>query len=66
MDNLRWWCDKCNDNIVPVDGVTAIRSRGYWWCAKHCSLTDGGVVDFPSNGKLVPDTILNVEAQGRP
>jgi len=58
---VRLHCDQCDCDVVPVDGATAIWGRGYWWCAKHCQFfyADGvPVVDFPSEGKLIPSTIM--------
>jgi len=49
---------------VPVEGVTAVRSRGYWWCTHCASITyyDGQpVVAFPSPGMLIPITIMHEE-----
>jgi hypothetical protein len=55
-------CATCGCNVILVEGVTAVWSRGYWWCT-HCfdvdSYRDGKVVvAFPSRGKLIPPTIL--------
>lgn len=58
----RLYCEQCNEWIVLIEGVMAIYDRGYWWCAKHAqvSFRDGKpYVDFPSNGKLMPDTIMH-------
>jgi hypothetical protein len=58
-----WICDKCERQIIPVDGVTAIFDRGYWWCARCVQIShwDNGipVVAFPSIGKLIPATIMS-------
>ena len=58
----RMYCADCNEWIIPVDGVTAIYDRGYWWCAKHVDMAywkDGKpVVSFPSRGQLSPRTIM--------
>ena len=58
----RLFCPDCRREIIPVEGVTAIRDRDAWWCA-HCVkiafFRDGlPVVDFPSPGRLQPPTIL--------
>jgi hypothetical protein len=61
MKNKHMRCDECNCDVAVVDGVTAIWSRGYWWCIKHCQLfyhDEVAVVNFPSLGKLIPNTIL--------
>ena len=55
-------CETCGRDVIPIEGVTAVWSRGYWWCA-HCldisHYEDGKVVvAFPSHGKLLPPTIL--------
>lgn len=55
------YCDQCGKEIVVIEDVTAFYSRGYWWCARHANLVyvDGiPVVQFPSDGKLIPQTIL--------
>lgn len=41
----------------------AFWSRGYWWCPQCASVfeVDGVLcVDFPSAGKMIPDTIMTV------
>lgn len=58
------WCDECKEWITPVEGVTAIYSRGCWWCAKHAAIymQEGeAFIDFPSKGKLIPRTIMTKE-----
>ena len=59
MDKMQ--CSTCDKEVIPIEGVTAIEDRGYWWCA-HCVNTlmlDGkSVVNFPSKGKLIPISIL--------
>ncbi len=51
-------CDKCKSNEV----THAIYSRGYWWCIKHANIhtySNGKTyVNFPSNGKLMPKSIM--------
>ena len=53
-------CETCGNSNVPVPGVTVVWSRGYYWCA-HCadieSVDGEPIVQFPSNGKMSPDTI---------
>ena len=54
-------CSTCNEHVIPIDGVSAIWDRGYWWHASCCSFVfvDGKpYVDFPSNGLLIPNTII--------
>ncbi len=50
-------CGKENKNLKTI------RSRGYLWhvdCAKVFSYSDGSLyVDFPSDGKIVPSTIMS-------
>lgn len=57
------YCNECQKWITPVEGVTAIWQRGYWWCAKHAEIwywVDGEpIVGFPSKGKLVRQTLLH-------
>ena len=58
------YCNECNCNVTVIDGATAIWSRGYWWCIKHCQLfyhNGVAIVDFPSLGKLIPSTILTTD-----
>ena len=60
----RLYCDKCEEWIIPVEGVTSVYARGYHWCAKHANvhLANGVfVMDFPSDGKLIPKTIKKGE-----
>lgn len=57
---VRFYCDKCDGHVAPVEGVNAIWRRGRWWCMKHARLFDvRGVieVDFPSEGVLIPSAI---------
>jgi ribosomal protein L37AE/L43A len=55
-------CETCGREVVPVEGVSAVWERGYWWCA-HCvsfEYVDGStVVKFPSAGKLLPNSIMS-------
>lgn len=60
---MKYNCLKCGPNyVIPVDGVNAIFQRGYWWCTKHVNIShwDNGkpIVDFPSEGKMTPESIL--------
>ena len=60
----RLYCDLCDDWIIPVEGVTSVYARGYHWCAKHANMhcVNGEyIVDFPSEGKLIPKTIMEGE-----
>lgn len=59
MDKMQ--CSTCGKKVIVIEGVTALKDRGYWWCA-HCVDTlafDEGkpVVNFPSKGKLIPLSI---------
>lgn len=58
----RMYCEQCDEWIVPLEGVTALFQMGCWWCAKHCNILcyNNGkpIVDFPSDGKLLPKTIM--------
>jgi len=61
------WCDECGEWKIPVAGVTAFRSQGYWWCSLHAKFdfVDGKIrLAFPSPGKLIPKTILTGDADG--
>ena len=54
-------CSTCNEHVIPVDGVSAIWDRGYWWHASCCSVVfvNGKPhVDFPSNGQLISFTLM--------
>lgn len=56
-------CHECSRENTTPDITTAIHDRGYWWCRKHARLIviDGvETVDFPSEGKLIPATIMEV------
>lgn len=59
---VKMYCYDCKENIRIVEGVTAVKDRGYWWCAKHVDIDgweDGDIiVAFPSRGKLEPKTIM--------
>lgn len=61
-DAMKLYCSDCQQWIRPVEGVTALFDRGYWWCAKCCRIAywskGRAVIDFPSPGKLVPETIM--------
>lgn len=55
-------CSKCGEMVIPVEGVSAIYDRGYWWHAGCCQIFgEDGVprVCFPSTGKLLRSTILH-------
>ena len=66
---VRWTCPDCERDIIPVDGVTVVEGRGYWWCL-HCVEWDdiiNIVVAFPSNGMLYPSTLFaDGDAEGQP
>lgn len=55
-------CETCGEIVIPVEGVTAIFSRGLWWHTKCCDFDfiDGrpNLTKFPSKGKLIPKSIL--------
>ncbi len=53
MNRLR--CESCEE-YIKIPGPWAIASRGYWWHRK-CAKMLGDAIDFPSAGKLCPDTI---------
>jgi hypothetical protein len=63
-DAIKYQCTLCGHEVTPTHGETALWSRGYWWCIKHARI---GVhegqryVDFPSVGKLIPETIMITE-----
>lgn len=58
-------CDNCGRDVIIVDGVTAIRGRGNWWCV-HCVKVyyANGVpyMSSESSGKLVQKAIPEVDA----
>jgi hypothetical protein len=64
-DDIKYHCTLCGHEVTPKHGHTALWSRGYWWCKKHAKTylsTDGQVeADFPSDGKLIPSTIMVTE-----
>lgn len=54
-------CGKIFSDSLPKDGVKS--SRGYLWhipCANYYKDTESYTefIDFPSPGKLIPDTIM--------
>jgi hypothetical protein len=54
-------CSTCLKEIIPVEGVTCITQREYKWhigCASIYYIDGKPVVDFPSDGKLMPKTII--------
>ena len=59
-----WTCSTCEERVVVDDGTTAVYQRGYWWhapCVTVDRWEDGApVVAFPSEGKLMPETIMEV------
>lgn len=64
---MRYTCSDCGARVVPIQGVNAVYSRGYWWCV-HCvkgHWLNGYfmVGDFPAKGKMIPDTIMHSETQ---
>lgn len=60
-DQMRHRCDKCNYFVDVQPGVNALWSRGYWWCLKHAKIFEHegrSIVEFPSEGMLIPETIM--------
>jgi len=56
---MKYYCYGCQK--ATPDLATAIYSRGHWWCRKHATLivVDGVErVDFPSEGKLISESIM--------
>jgi hypothetical protein len=49
-------CLSCGE-YIETSSPSAILSRGYWWHRK-CAKMLGDMIDFPSDGKLCPRTIL--------
>jgi hypothetical protein len=63
-DAIKYRCTLCGHEVTPKHGETALFSRGYWWCIKHARIGqhEGQMyVDFPSDGKLIPETIMITE-----
>jgi len=55
-------CDHCGEQVLAVSGVSAIWDRGFWWHTSCCRFFfDKGeaFVSFPSDGKLIPRTIVH-------
>ncbi len=50
-------CESCGKR-AKAPGPSAIASRGYWWHRPCAKMWDADTVDFPSDGKLCPRTIL--------
>ncbi len=59
---LRLRCESCGKR-VKAPGPSAIASRGYWWHRPCTKMWDAETVDFPSDGKLRPRTILTPERE---
>jgi len=59
---VKYWCDLCNEWMIPVEGVNCIKQADYYYCAKHTAFEyiDGKpfVTEFPSPGRMIPETIL--------
>ena len=54
-------CSTCNERVIPVEGVTSVRIGEYdwhWLCVELDSA--GRLARFPSKGKLIPDTIMEI------
>ena len=56
-------CSDCGNRVLPVEGVSAVYARGYWWCV-HCvegHFANGVflVDEFPAKGKMIPDTLMH-------
>lgn len=63
-----WTCDTCGmTTTVPVEGVNVVEREGIYYCA-HCvnAYYDKGelVVEFPSDGMMIPDTIMTEDERG--
>jgi len=57
-------CSTCGEDVIPVEGVTALFQRGYWWharCATVEFVNGEPTVQYPSNGMLLPKTIIHEE-----
>jgi hypothetical protein len=55
-------CSHCGEQVIPIDGVSAIWDRGYWWHTSCCSFFYNNgqpFVSFPSEGQLIPRTIMS-------
>jgi hypothetical protein len=63
---MKVMCHECSRENTAPDLSAAIHSRGYWWCRKHARVivvAGFEVVDFPSEGKLIPETIMEQESE---
>jgi len=56
MNKIVWHCCSCG-SIVDISDISVIDSRGYWWHRPCVKMLDANTVDFPSDGKLYPDTL---------
>lgn len=53
-------CAKCSRDVKEMSPDELIYDRGYWW-HKPCAKVFNRVVYFPSDGKIIPRTILRLE-----
>jgi len=56
-----WRCASCGE---VVERLAAVLSRGSLW-HRPCARMVGDMVDFPSSGRLYPETVLVVEGAAR-
>ena|GEM_PF-5062400 len=49
-------CDACGKEYTDLE--KAHYERGYWWCPDCASISGGRLDEFPSQGKLIPKTIM--------
>lgn len=56
---MKYQCSTCGATM-PAPGANVIAARGYYWHLP-CTTMQSGMVAFPSDGKLIPKTILHME-----
>lgn len=52
------FCQSCGKTEEEIPEEQIVYSRGYLW-HKSCAKIFGDIIDFPSEGKMVVDTILS-------
>jgi len=55
-------CETCSEEVQnPVEGVNVHTERGYQWhtrCARIRFVDGSPVLDVPSPGRMIPETIM--------
>lgn len=58
-------CSLCCKRYDKMRSDSVIRSRGHLWHAPCATIMADGSVDFPSTGRIIPDTIILPDAATR-